>query len=82
MLLLPGYSQQQQADKAGQPSTTVAAAKEGKASMSTRGRILGIGGIFFKSANKEQMRKWYGDHLGLVDKGGGAMLPWRGKGPP
>lgn len=41
------------------------------------GRILGIGGIFFKSANKDQMREWYAKHLGLADKGSGAMLPWR-----
>jgi catechol 2,3-dioxygenase-like lactoylglutathione lyase family enzyme len=42
-----------------------------------RGRILGIGGVFFKSANRDQMRDWYSKHLGLADKGGGAMLPWR-----
>jgi catechol 2,3-dioxygenase-like lactoylglutathione lyase family enzyme len=42
-----------------------------------RGRILGIGGIFFKSANRDQAREWYATHLGLADKGGGAMLPWR-----
>jgi catechol 2,3-dioxygenase-like lactoylglutathione lyase family enzyme len=42
-----------------------------------RGRILGIGGIFFKSANRDQTREWYAKHLGLDDKGGGAMLPWR-----
>jgi len=42
-----------------------------------RGRIVGIGGIFFKSANRDQMREWYSKHLGLVDKGAGAMLPWR-----
>jgi catechol 2,3-dioxygenase-like lactoylglutathione lyase family enzyme len=42
-----------------------------------RGRIIGIGGIFFKSANRDQMREWYSKHLGLTDKGGGAMLPWR-----
>jgi len=42
-----------------------------------RGRILGIGGIFFKSANRDQMREWYSKHLGLADKGGGMMLPWR-----
>ena len=40
-----------------------------------RGRILGIGGVFFKSANRDQMREWYSKHLGLVDKGGGVMLP-------
>jgi len=42
-----------------------------------RGRILGIGGIFFKSADRDQMREWYAKHLGLADKGSGAMLPWR-----
>jgi catechol 2,3-dioxygenase-like lactoylglutathione lyase family enzyme len=45
--------------------------------MEQRGRILGIGGIFVKSANRDQMREWYSKHLGLADKGGGAMLPWR-----
>ena len=42
-----------------------------------RGRILGIGGVFFKSANSDQAREWYAKHLGIADKGGGAMLPWR-----
>jgi catechol 2,3-dioxygenase-like lactoylglutathione lyase family enzyme len=42
-----------------------------------RGRILGIGGVFFKSANRNETRDWYAKHLGLADKGGGAMLPWR-----
>ena len=49
---------------------------------SERGRILGIGGIFFKSANQQQMREWYGKHLGLADKGGGVMMPWREKDNP
>jgi catechol 2,3-dioxygenase-like lactoylglutathione lyase family enzyme len=47
-----------------------------------RGRILGIGGVFFKSANRDQSREWYAKHLGIVDKGGGAMLPWREKTDP
>jgi predicted enzyme related to lactoylglutathione lyase len=41
------------------------------------GRILGIGGIFFKSANRDQTREWYAKHLGLADKGEGAILQWR-----
>src|SRR5438046_9846882 len=45
--------------------------------MEQRGRILGIGGVFFKSANRDQMRVWYSKHLGLADKGEGVMLPWR-----
>jgi catechol 2,3-dioxygenase-like lactoylglutathione lyase family enzyme len=47
-----------------------------------RGRILGIGGVFFKSANRDQMREWYASHLGLADKGGGVMLPWRERDDP
>src|SRR5437763_14976103 len=45
--------------------------------MEQRGRIVGIGGVFFKSANRDQMREWYSKHLGLADKDQGAMLPWR-----
>jgi len=52
------------------------------AKMEQRGRILGIGGIFFKSANRDQTREWYSKHLGLADKGGGAMLPWRERDDP
>ena len=47
------------------------------AKVEPRGRILGIGGVFFKSANRDQMREWYSKHLGIADKGQGAMLPWR-----
>jgi steroid delta-isomerase-like uncharacterized protein len=53
-----------------------------KVSMSQPGRILGIGGIFFKSANQPQMKEWYATHLGLADSGHGVMLPWREKDNP
>lgn len=42
-----------------------------------RGRILGIGGIFFKSAGPEALRNWYRDKLGIDSGPGGAMFPWR-----
>jgi hypothetical protein len=47
--------------------------------MSQQGRILGIGGIFFKSANQPAMQEWYAKHLGLADSGQGVILPWREK---
>ncbi len=78
MFLLPVCLAQQQASTA----ANAASAKEGAAMPSERGRILGIGGIFFKSANQQQTREWYGKHLGLADKGAGAMLPWREKDNP
>lgn len=43
----------------------------------SQGRVLGIGGIFFKTADQAATREWYAKHLGLVDKGQGVMLPWR-----
>lgn len=58
-----------------QPASTAAVPAE-------RGRILGIGGIFFKSGNPKEMREWYGKHLGLVNRGGTVMLPWREKDNP
>jgi catechol 2,3-dioxygenase-like lactoylglutathione lyase family enzyme len=70
-----------------QPTTPAAPAKsessqERKSTMSQQGRVLGIGGIFFKSENKQQMKEWYGKHLGLADTGHGVMLPWREKDHP
>ena len=77
VLLLPACPAQQ-------PASTAAntAPKEGSAAPGERGRILGIGGIFFKSANQQQTREWYGKHLGLADKGGGVMMAWREKDNP
>ena len=81
VLLLPVCSAQQPAST---PANAASAkeAKEGTPMPSERGRILGIGGVFFKSADQKQTREWYGKHLGLEDKGGGAMLPWREKDNP
>ena len=71
VLLLPVCLAQQQAGTA----ANAAGVKEGAVMPGERGRILGIGGIFFKSANQQQMREWYGRHLGLTDKGSGVMMP-------
>ncbi len=40
------------------------------------GRILGIGGIFFKSADHQALRTWYDEKLGIQDDGNGAMFKW------
>jgi len=45
--------------------------------MSEPGRVLGIGGIFFKSANQQQLQEWDAKNLGLADSGQGVMLQWR-----
>jgi predicted enzyme related to lactoylglutathione lyase len=50
--------------------------------MSQKGKILGIGGIFFKSANQKSVKEWYEKHLGLADSGHGVMLHWREKDNP
>jgi catechol 2,3-dioxygenase-like lactoylglutathione lyase family enzyme len=42
-----------------------------------QGRVVGIGGIFFKAADQAKTREWYARHLGLVDSGQGVTLPWR-----
>jgi catechol 2,3-dioxygenase-like lactoylglutathione lyase family enzyme len=41
------------------------------------GRILGIGGIFMKSANRSGMLDWYRDHLGIQHAHGFAQFHWR-----
>jgi predicted enzyme related to lactoylglutathione lyase len=43
----------------------------------TPGRILGIGGIFFKSPDRDNLSAWYRDKLGIDSGQWGAMLKWR-----
>ena len=57
------------------PSTTATEAK-------SQGRVIGIGGVFFKTADEAKTREWYAKHLGLADKGYGAMLHWRERDDP
>ena len=42
-------------------------------------RVTGIGGIFFKSDNPEELYQWYEKHLGIKREahGQGAMFPWQ-----
>jgi catechol 2,3-dioxygenase-like lactoylglutathione lyase family enzyme len=72
LLLVSAHSNGGQAMQSQQPDKSKPPVK-----VEQRGRILGIGGVFFKSANRDQMREWYSQHLGIADKGSGAMLPWR-----
>jgi catechol 2,3-dioxygenase-like lactoylglutathione lyase family enzyme len=48
-----------------------------KTETKSQGRVLGIGGVFFKAADQAKTREWYATHLGLADRGQGVMLPWR-----
>jgi catechol 2,3-dioxygenase-like lactoylglutathione lyase family enzyme len=77
LLLIPAFLYGGQEAQTPQPETPKPAVKTEQ-----RGRILGIGGVFFKSANRNEMREWYSKHLGIADKGGGAMLPWRERDDP
>ena len=41
-------------------------------------RVLGIGGIFFKSADPEGLKQWYVDNLGIEPgEGGYVTFGWR-----
>src|ERR1700726_294418 len=72
LLLISAGSAGGQEEKSPEPEKSKPPVK-----MEQRGRIVGIGGVFFKSANRDQMREWYSKHLGLADTGQGAMLTWR-----
>lgn len=65
-----------------QSTAAIAAQKQEARKPEMKGKILGIGGIFFKSADPAQTREWYGKHLGIMDKGEGAILPWRDAADP
>lgn len=45
-------------------------------------RVIGIGGIFFKSKDVEKLKTWYGKHLGLDISDFGATFEWREEDDP
>jgi len=46
-------------------------------------RVLGIGGVFFKAADKGALGAWYRDNLGvpLEEEWGGAVFGWKANDP-
>ncbi|WP_372649483.1 VOC family protein [Draconibacterium sp.] len=40
-------------------------------------KVTGIGGIFFKTKNPEQMKEWYNKNLGLVTNEYGSVFEFR-----
>lgn len=45
--------------------------------MADKPRVHGLGGVFFKADNPQQLAAWYARHLGLaVEDWGGALLSW------
>ncbi|MCB0430929.1 MAG: VOC family protein [Flavobacteriales bacterium] len=42
-----------------------------------KGKATGIGGIFFKCENPDEMKKWYGDHLRLNVNEYGSLFEFR-----
>ncbi len=47
-----------------------------------RGRIVGIGGIFFQAEDQAKLRAWYQEKLGIKNGPEGAMFPWRAPDQP
>jgi predicted enzyme related to lactoylglutathione lyase len=46
-------------------------------------RVIGIGGVFFKSKDPKALGAWYERHLGIAPEPfGGAKFPWRHEGDP
>jgi predicted enzyme related to lactoylglutathione lyase len=46
-------------------------------------RVTGIGGIFFKGSNVEELNKWYKNHLGIaINEYGTGDFEWRDKENP
>jgi len=40
-------------------------------------RVTGLGGVFFKSANPQALKQWYGKHLHIESGEHGALFKWR-----
>jgi predicted enzyme related to lactoylglutathione lyase len=46
---------------------------------STKGKVTGLGGVFFKASDPPRMYHWYEQHLGLRSQDGGVFFRWREK---
>ncbi len=40
-------------------------------------KVIGIGGVFFKTEDTEATRSWYAKHLGIESEKWGAVFPWK-----
>jgi predicted enzyme related to lactoylglutathione lyase len=40
-------------------------------------RVTGVGGVFFKSSNPDELKKWYGENLGLAINEYGSVFEFR-----
>jgi predicted enzyme related to lactoylglutathione lyase len=40
-------------------------------------KVIGLGGIFFKSNDPQKTREWYKTHLGIESESWGAQFNWR-----
>ena len=40
------------------------------------GKVIGIGGVFFKSPDPEKTKQWYEDHLGIENGPYGHIFTW------
>jgi predicted enzyme related to lactoylglutathione lyase len=47
-----------------------------------RGKVLGIGGVFLKSADHTRLRSWYAQNLSIENGEYGATFPWRAHDQP
>ncbi len=45
-------------------------------------RVTGIGGIFFKARDPDQLSAWYREHLGIPVENGHADFTWRDRDRP
>ena len=48
----------------------------------TEPKVTGIGGIFFRSSNPDEIKKWYGKHLGLAINEYGSPFEFRNANRP
>jgi predicted enzyme related to lactoylglutathione lyase len=47
-----------------------------------KGRVIGIGGVFFKSLDPKKLNSWYADHLGIKPGQYGTSFHWRSTDDP
>ncbi len=55
---------------------------ESKTYMENKGKIIGIGGVFFKSEDHKSLKKWYAENMGMDIDEYGTHFKWKNEEHP
>lgn len=75
--LRPVFTEEKKSEEKMDEKETKKVTKETPTVVNPKTGITGLGGIFFRSKNVEELKKWYNEKLGMQIDGYGVGFEWR-----